>query len=119
MDGSVKEKKTKSTQFYHARDNAIAALGKVLKYQSNAVDLNVLMPFWLNNLPLSHDMEEAHIQNKFLSEAILKNPTFILGANYERLEQFVGILGEICSKKQSEAETLEMLSVIVANMSQD
>lgn len=33
MDGSVKEKKSKATQFYHARDNAIAALGKVLQYQ--------------------------------------------------------------------------------------
>jgi len=119
MDGSVKEKKSKSTQFYHARDNAIAALGKVVKYQSNAVDINQLMPYWLSNLPLSHDMEEAHIQNLFLSEAMIKNPTFILGANYERLEQFVTILGEICCKKQSDAKSLEMLSVIVANMSQD
>jgi len=119
MESTVKEKKSKSTQFYHARDNAIAALGKVLKYQSNAVDLNQLMPFWLSNLPLSHDMEEAHIQNLFLSEAALKQPTFILGQNYERLEQFVTILGEICCKKQSDALTLEMLSVIVANISQD
>lgn len=30
MDPSVKEKKSKASQFYHARDNAVAALGKVL-----------------------------------------------------------------------------------------
>jgi hypothetical protein len=29
------------------------------------------------------------------------------------------ILGEVCSKKQSEALTLDMLSVVVANLSQD
>ena len=50
---------------------------------------------------------------------MLTNPALVLGTSYERLEQFVMILGEICCKKQSELETLEMLSVIVANMSQD
>jgi len=50
---------------------------------------------------------------------VLTNPALVLGTSYERLEQFVMILGEICCKKQSELETLEMLSVIVANMSQD
>jgi hypothetical protein len=32
MSGKVQEKKAKSTQFYHARDNAIASIGKVLKF---------------------------------------------------------------------------------------
>lgn len=32
LDASTKEKKSKLTQFHHARDNAVAALGKVLKY---------------------------------------------------------------------------------------
>ena len=32
MTSKVHEKKEKSTQFHHARDNAIASLGKVLKY---------------------------------------------------------------------------------------
>jgi hypothetical protein len=31
----------------------------------------------------------------------------------------VAILGEVCTKKQSEPETLEMFSVIIANISQD
>ena len=61
MDHSTKEKKSKSNQFHHARDNAIAALGKVLKYQSAFVEMHNLVPYWLNNLPLTHDMEEAHI----------------------------------------------------------
>ena len=91
----------------------------MLKHQPGAVDLNALVPFWLNLLPLTHDMEEAKIQSQFLAEAIMKNPAFILGDSYERLERFVIILGEICCKKQSEPETLDMLSVIIANISQD
>jgi len=54
-----------------------------------------------------------------LANSILKSPIFILGAQYERLEKFVVILGEICTKKQSEPDTLEKLSVIIANISQD
>jgi importin-5 len=79
MDAGTKEKKSKQTQFYHARDNAVAALGKVLKFQPSSSDLNQLVPFWMNLIPLTHDMEEAHIQNQFLAEAVLKNPAFILG----------------------------------------
>lgn len=62
-------------------------------------------------------MEEAQVQNSFLATSILSNPNFILGAQYERLEQFVVILGEICGKKQSDNDTLEKLSVIIANIS--
>ena len=90
-----------------------------MKYQSAFVEMHNLVPYWLNNLPLTHDMEEAHIQNEYLAQAVLKSPNYILGQQYERLEQFVVILGEICCKKQSEPDTLDMLSVIVANISQE
>jgi hypothetical protein len=58
-------------------------------------------------------------QNKFLAEAMLKQPTLVLGDNFERLEQFVVILGTACVKKFSEPETLDMMAVIIANLSQD
>ena len=32
MSGKVNEKKQKSIQFHHARDNAIASIGKILKF---------------------------------------------------------------------------------------
>ena len=119
MDAATKEKKGKLTQHYHAKDNAVAALGKIMKYQSNCADPNLLIDFWLQNLPLSHDMEEAKIQNQFFAESMLKAPATVIGANGERLEQIVVILGEICWKKQSDEETLEMLSVVIANLMQD
>lgn len=50
---------------------------------------------------------------------MMKAPAALVGANGERLEQVVTILGEICWKKQSEEETLEMLSVVISNMTND
>jgi hypothetical protein len=34
MPANVKEKKTKVKQFMHAKDNAVSALGKIIKFQS-------------------------------------------------------------------------------------
>lgn len=78
-----------------------------------------MLPFWLGLLPLTHDLEEAKIQNEFLAVSLLKSPQFVIGANLERLEQIVKILGEICYKKQCEQFTLEKLSVVIANLSSD
>jgi hypothetical protein len=58
MDDNTRSKKNKQTQYYHAKDNAIAALGKILKYQDSAETLQ-LVPFWFQLLPLTHDMDEA------------------------------------------------------------
>mmetsp|Transcript_1961 Transcript_1961/g.2898 ORF Transcript_1961/g.2898 Transcript_1961/m.2898 type:complete len:340 (+) Transcript_1961:2323-3342(+) len=118
-DAQTKGKKSKLTQFHHARENAIAALGKVLKYQSVIPEAPALVPKWLQSLPLTHDLEEAQIQNEFLATSMLKAPAAILGADNSGFEQVVVILGEICQKKQSNAETMEKLSVLVANLSQD
>ena len=54
-----------------------------------------------------------------LAEMMMANPQALLGANYERLEQFVVVLGTICDSEQSNEDTMARLSVIIANMFQD
>ena len=49
---------------------------------------------------------------------MLRAPQAILGDNAERLEQFVVILGDVCCKKQSDPETIEKFSVVIADLSQ-
>lgn len=124
MDAATKEKKGKQTQYYHAKDNAVAALGKVLKYQATCADTNLLVEYWVSNLPLTHDMEEAKVQNEFLAETMLKAPSVILALDdpnqsMQRLEKLVVILGEACHKKQSDEGTLDKLAVVIANLSQN
>jgi hypothetical protein len=117
MDNATKEKKNKQTQFNHARDNAIAALGKIIKHQEANIDAATIIPGWFQLLPLKHDLEEAKINNEFLAEMLFKRHQVILGANNERLEHMVQVLGEICTPKQSNEDTLDSLKVLIAEFS--
>lgn len=50
--------------YHHARDNAIASIGKVIKFQNAVVQNNPnygsqLVTYWLGLLPITHDIEEA------------------------------------------------------------
>ena len=38
MAANIKEKKSKAKQFTHAKDNAVSALGKVIRYQTQTID---------------------------------------------------------------------------------
>lgn len=86
MPANIKEKKSKLKQFMHAKDNAVSALGKIIRYQTASIDPNVLVPYWLNQLPIKHDVEEAKIQNDILATIIQDSPTIAFGAQYERFE---------------------------------
>jgi hypothetical protein len=61
MPPNVKEKKSKVKQFMHAKDNAVSALGKIIRFQSTVVDSKSLIPNWLGLLPIKNDVEEAKI----------------------------------------------------------
>jgi importin-5 len=119
MPSSIKEKKAKVKQFNHARDNAVSALGKVIRYQPTTVDLNTLIPGWLNLLPLKNDVEESKIQNEILATILTENPILIVGDQYQRLEQLVIILGTVLQKKYVEDETGLKLARFIKNALSD
>ena len=89
------EKKSKVKQYYHARDNAVSALGKIIKFQHGTVDPNVYVPHWISMLPLQHDADESKIQNEILASLIETQPVLVLGQSSERLEKIILILGEV------------------------
>lgn len=62
--------KNKDKQWRHARDNAISALGKVIRYQSHCIDVNVIVPSWVQLLPISADIDEAKIQASILADLL-------------------------------------------------
>jgi hypothetical protein len=53
------EKKKKMHKFNHARDNAVAALGRIIRFQNMNVDALNLMNEWLELLPLKADTIEG------------------------------------------------------------
>ena len=93
------------TQYHHARDNAIASLGKIIKYQNALVQSTPtystsLVTYWLCLLPISHDTEEAAMQADLLSEMLDEMPAFILGTDLTNtVQQLAKIYGEVFQEK--------------------
>jgi predicted RNA-binding protein Jag len=109
MPPNTKGKQSKEAQFYHARDNAVSAVAKVIKYQNTTIDVTQYLPSFLDQLPITHDVEEGKFCNELLSEMLANDPTAVCGASGERLEQIVMILGKICQKKYADEATLKRL----------
>ena len=79
-----------------ARDNAVSALGKIIKYhgQEFPTELDNLIDFWVNSLPITKDKEEAKINNKFLLDVLMKEPNKVLGPSNKNLGQIIVILAK-------------------------
>jgi hypothetical protein len=82
----VQAKKDKVTEYQHAKDNAIASLGKVIRYQNAYVvkDQTMatqLVAYWIGLLPITHDLEEGQAQYEFLCDFLLGQPAFIFSGD--------------------------------------
>lgn len=119
MPAGTKEKKSKVKQFNHAKDNAVSALGKVIRYQTATIDAQAIIPGWLNLLPIKSDVEEAKIQNEILASLITEAPLVVLGDQYQRFEQVITILGDILDKKYVEQETGLKLATFIKQLATD
>ena len=91
-----KLKKTEKENLKFARDNAISALGKIIKCHGQEFpnELNSLLDLWVNSMPIKQDKEEAKINNKFLLDILMKEPNKILGENNKNLGKVIVILTE-------------------------
>ena len=89
-------KKTEKENLKFARDNAISALGKVIKYHGQEFpnELNNLLDLWVNSMPIKQDKEEAKINIQFLLDILMKEPNKILGENNKNLGKVIVILTE-------------------------
>lgn len=105
LSAKIQGKKEKMQMYHHARDNAIASIGKVIKFQTAIVQSNPnyagqLVGFWLGLLPITHDVEEAVQQYEYLSAFILEQPAFIAGADpSSTAQQLAKIFGEAFQDK--------------------
>ena len=85
MTPKVEAKQMKVTQYHHARDNAIASLGKIIKYKQSYINNNPqvaaqLIQYWLGLLPITHDVEEAQANYEYLSDFLVEQPQYIFGS---------------------------------------
>ena len=114
ISAKIQGKKEKLTMYNHARDNAIASVGKVIKYQTAVVKNNPnfssqLVSFWLSLLPITHDVEEATAQYEFLSDFLAQDAEFILGSTDPATggAQLAKIYGEAFQEKYTGSMSAE------------
>ncbi len=104
----------------HARDNAISALGKIIKHQSQFIDVSVCVPKWLSLLPLENDPQESKSQHGFLCEILLSNNAqIILGKDNEHFPRVIRVLAKIYDSNHTNEETDKQIMTIFENIKQN
>ena len=83
--------KTDKENLKFARDNAVSALGKVIKFHGDEYpnELNSLLELWINSMPIKQDKDEAKINNRYLLDILMKEPNKILGENNKNLGKII------------------------------
>ncbi|XP_023577636.1 ran-binding protein 6 isoform X2 [Octodon degus] len=77
-----------------ATENCISAIGKILKFKPNCVNVDEVLPHWLSWLPLHEDKEEAIQTLSFLCDLIESNHPIVIGPNNSNLPKIVSIIAE-------------------------
>ena len=110
----IQDKKEKLTMYHHARDKAIASIGKVIKYQTAYVQGNAqiaanLVTYWIGLLPITHDVEEAAAQYEYLSFFLEGQPDFIFCGNpANAATQIAKVYGEAFQDKYTSLMSAEV-----------
>lgn len=68
--GVIHAADARSKENVNATENCISAVGKVMRFQPECVNLNLVLPHWLSWLPLNEDKEEAVHTFDFLCDLI-------------------------------------------------
>ena len=105
IDNSLPKTEKETMKF--AKDNAVSALGKIIKYQGKGIpELDNLIDLWVNSMPITQDEGEGLINNKFLMEIIKTDPSKVMGAGNKNLQQIIVILAK-CYETESSNEELD------------
>lgn len=77
-----------------ATENCISAIGKIMKFKPNCVNVDEVLPHWLSWLPLHEDKEEAIQTLNFLCDLIESNHPVVIGPNNSNLPKIISIIAE-------------------------
>ena len=92
IDKNLPKNDKKAKQY--ARDNAVSALGKTLKYHEKELgaDYDKVLDLWINGMPITQDEEEGKINNQFLLDILMKEQSRVLGNGNKNLEKIIIVL---------------------------
>ena len=110
MEGS------RDDEHINVTENAISAVGKVIQFHSDSIDLNVMLPAWLSYLPVSQDDGETIVIYKQLCDFMMKYSSIVLGNNFERLPAVLSLLIEILGTELISEDTNPVIINIIKTM---
>jgi len=114
----IKKDSTDKDSWSSARDNAIASIGKILKYQPNTVSFGEIWSKWLHYLPLKTDRDEAKIIHEFVMDTLLSNPEMAIGADGSLLKKIIRIIIAIFDKKLIKKKLYPKLAQALTKLNQ-
>ncbi|RYQ86900.1 hypothetical protein Ahy_B10g106510 isoform B [Arachis hypogaea] len=96
-----------------AYDNAVSALGKICQFHRDSIDsaqvftffLLMVIPAWLNCLPIKGDLIEAKVVHDQLCSMVERSDSELLGPNNQYLPKIVSVFAEVlCAGKDLATE---------------
>ncbi|KAJ1930154.1 importin subunit beta-3 [Tieghemiomyces parasiticus] len=96
----------------YVTDNAVASLGKILRYNASGVDASALLSAWYAGLPIVHDEEECPAVYEYLLELLdQRHPVVMGGTNLDTptpdaASRLVRILAEFLASDVTVSEAL-------------
>ena len=102
IDANLPKNEKKEKRF--AKDNAVSALGKILKYHESELggDAENILDMWINNMPITQDEDEGKINNQFLLDILMKDQKKVLGNGNKNLQQIIVILSKAYDSEMSD-----------------
>ena len=87
----------------YAKDTAVSALGKILKYHESEMgpDFDNFLNIWINSMPIKQDEEEGKNNIEFLLDILMKQQNRVLGNNNKNLQQIIIILTKAYNTEMS------------------
>ena len=88
----------KQRVYLHCRDNIIAALGKIIYYHADCVELQEIMKVWIENLPIKYEKFECYFQHELLVSIALSKRELVF-RDFEVLKHVIRIFAEILDSR--------------------
>ncbi|ETE66899.1 Importin-5 [Ophiophagus hannah] len=90
----IQSAEAKTKENINATENCISAVGKIMKFKPDCINVEEVLPHWLSWLPLHEDKEEAVHTFNYLCDLIESNNPIVLGPNNTNLPKIFGIIAD-------------------------
>ncbi|XP_053959083.1 importin-5-like [Anastrepha ludens] len=91
----ISDPKSRDPENVNPTENAIAAVSKILKYNSSAIqNVDEIINVWFSWLPVTEDADEAPHIYGYMCDLIQANHPIILGNNNSNLPRIVSIIAQ-------------------------